>query len=83
MPLGANCSGVGIGRAFRTGPRTLRDFLAVARFADFRAGVFLTFFFDAFADPFAFFFLAFRFVFFAIAFSLKKPRQALPGAASI
>jgi hypothetical protein len=80
-PLGANCSGVGIGRAFRTGLRTLRDFLTAARFTDFRARVFLIFFFDVFADAFAFFapaFFAFRFAFFAITFSLIDPRQALP-----
>jgi len=80
MPLGANCSGVGIGRAFRTGLAALRDFLAVARFANFRARVFLVFFFDVFADAFAFFvtvLFAFRFAFFAIALSLKMPQVRL------
>jgi hypothetical protein len=78
MPLGASCSGVGIG--FRAGLRALRAFLAVARFVDFFARVFLVL--DFFAEAFAFFatvFLALRFAFFAIISSLKDPCQALLG----
>ena len=54
----------------------------MTRFADFRGLVFLTFFFEVFADVFALFatvFLAFRFAFFAIISSLKDPCQALLG----
>jgi hypothetical protein len=85
-PLGANCSGVGIGRTLRISLRVVRGFLAVARFADFRARLFLIFFFAVLADAFALFataFLAFRFAFFAIISSMKHLHQALPGAAII
>jgi hypothetical protein len=89
-PLGASCSAVGSGRALRTAFGTLPDFLTVARFAGLRA--LLVFFFDFFAVAFRDFlvtvffaavFLTFRFSFLAIALSLKRPRQTLPGSANI
>jgi hypothetical protein len=74
-PLGANCSGVGITRTFRTALRTLRDIFAFSRFTGLRARVFLTFLFEVFAD--VFFLLAFCLVLFAIGSLLEKTRVRL------
>jgi hypothetical protein len=76
-PLGANCSGVGIGwRTLRAAFRAVLRvaFLATTRFAGFPDRAFLAFFFDVITAVlrvfFAADFLTFRFAFLAISLSV-------------